>query len=167
MLWKGEVTTTARAQNNGTKNLIPVNMRTKEEARKISSNGGKASGEARRKKRDARQAAKFVLGLEPNLSKETRAALEKMGLKPDETPDIRLISILAIAQKAMKGDLQANKMLLEMAGDVDARTKIEQERLKIECERLKLEKERAEEASGDELPQIVIKTYNRGDGGDA
>ena len=108
-----------------------------------------------------------MLGLEPNLSKETRAALEKMGLQPDETPDIRLISILAIAQKAMKGDLQANKMLLEMAGDVDARTKIEQERLKIECERLKLEKERAEEASGDELPQIVIKTYNSGDGGDA
>lgn len=36
--------------SGNTQNLIPVTERTKEEARKISSNGGKASGKARRNK---------------------------------------------------------------------------------------------------------------------
>ena len=149
---------TARARNNGIKNLIPTTKLTKEEAKRISSNGGKASVEARRRKRDAKAAAKFVLGLEPDLPENTREALEKMGLRPDETPDIQLISMLAIAQKAMKGDLQANKMLLEFAGEVDARTKIEQERLALDRERLKIEQERKAISGGDDLPQIVINT---------
>ena len=36
--------------SNGTKNLIPLNKRTKEEQKEITTMGGKASGEARRKK---------------------------------------------------------------------------------------------------------------------
>ena len=59
--------------------------------------GGKASGEARRRRRDTRQAGKFVLELEPDLSKDTRKAIAKMGLQPEEIPDIRLLSLLAVA----------------------------------------------------------------------
>lgn len=40
---------------NGTKNLIPTNKRTKEEARRISSNGGKRSGEVRRARKTLRE----------------------------------------------------------------------------------------------------------------
>ena len=40
---------------NGTKNLIPTNKRTKEEARKISSKGGKRSGEVRRQRKTLRE----------------------------------------------------------------------------------------------------------------
>lgn len=40
---------------NGTKNLKPINTRTKEEARKISSNGGKRSGEVRRQRKTLRE----------------------------------------------------------------------------------------------------------------
>mgnify|MGYP005608415265 FL=1 len=36
-------------------NLIPANKRSKEEARKISSNGGKKSGEVRRKRKQLRE----------------------------------------------------------------------------------------------------------------
>lgn len=36
-------------------NLVPVTKRSKEEARKISSNGGKKSGEARRKRKTLRE----------------------------------------------------------------------------------------------------------------
>jgi hypothetical protein len=151
------VTATTRAKNNGEKNLIPVTKRSKEEARQMSSKGGKASGEARRRKRDTRQAAKFVLELEPDLSKDTRKALMKMGLKPEDIPDIRLISLLAIAQKAMKGDLQANKMLLELSGDIDARLKIEQEKLELERERLEFAIQRGGDGIDDSLPQIVIE----------
>ena len=81
----------------------------------------------------------------------------KMGLKPEDTPDIRLISLLAIAQKAMKGDLQANKMLLELSGDIDARLKIEQEKLELERERLEFAMQRGGDGIDDSLPQIVIE----------
>lgn len=137
--------------------MIPVNKRTKEEQKEIRSMGGKASAEARRRKRDTIQAAKFVLELEPDISKDTRKALIKMGLKPEEIPDIRLISLLAIAQKAMKGDLQANKMLLELSGDIDARLKIEQEKLKLERERLEFAMQRGGDGIDDSLPQVVIE----------
>ena len=40
---------------NGTKNLKPMNKRTKEEVKKIASKGGKASGEARRKRKTLRE----------------------------------------------------------------------------------------------------------------
>lgn len=157
----------ARAKNNGVKNLIPVNRRSKEEQRQIASKGGKASGEARRRRRDTRQAAKFVLELEPDLSKDTRKALAKMGLHAEEIPDIRLLSLLAIAQKAMKGDLQANRMLLELAGDVDARLKIEQDRLKLEREKLEFMVQQGGNAT-DDLPQIVIeRTVQNAGGGDS
>lgn len=36
-------------------NLVPTNKRSKEEARKISSNGGKKSGESRRKRKQLRE----------------------------------------------------------------------------------------------------------------
>ena len=146
----------ARAKNNGVKNLIPVNKRTKEEQKQIASKGGKASGEARRRRRDTRRAARFVLELEPDVSEKVRVSLSKMGLQEDEIPDIRLLSLLAIAQKAMKGDLQANRMLLELAGDVDARLKIEQDRLKLDREKLEFEMQKGGSVT-DDVPQIIIE----------
>ena len=151
-----EVKAIARAKNNGVKNLIPVNKRTKEEQKQIASKGGKASGEARRRRRDTRRAARFVLELEPDVSEKVRVSLSKMGLQEDEIPDIRLLSLLAIAQKAMKGDLQANRMLLELAGDVDARLKIEQDRLKLDREKLEFEMQKGGSVT-DDVPQIIIE----------
>jgi hypothetical protein len=40
---------------NGTKNLKPMNTRSKEEVRKIASKGGKNSGESRRKRKTLRE----------------------------------------------------------------------------------------------------------------
>ena len=82
--------------------------------------------------------------MQPNLPKKVMDALINMGLEPDgEKPDIRLISVLAVAQKAMKGDLKAIQSLLEMSGDVDARIQLERDRLKLERERLAFERERS------------------------
>ena len=47
--------------NDTTSNLIPQSERTKEEQRKIARQGGIASGEARRAKRDLRQALEMLL----------------------------------------------------------------------------------------------------------
>jgi hypothetical protein len=58
------------------KDLIPVTQRTKEEAKKISSNGGKKSGEARRKKRDLKERFKIALEFMGN---EKAKALKKSG----------------------------------------------------------------------------------------
>ena len=132
------------AHKNNEQNLIPASMRTPEERRRIAQKAGVASGEARRRKRNTKQTAKYILEMQPNLPKKVLDALINMGLDPDDDrPDIRLISIMAIAQKAMKGDLKANKMLLELSGDVDARTQLERERLKLEKERLAFERERS------------------------
>ena len=132
------------AHQNNEQNLIPASMRTPEERRRIAQKAGVASGEARRKKRNTKQTAKYVLELQPNLPKKVRDSMFNMGLDPEsDDPDIRLISILAIAQKAMKGDLKAANMLLELSGDVNARVQLERDRLKLERERLQFERERA------------------------
>lgn len=132
------------AHKNNEQNLIPNSMRTPEEVRENCRKGGIKSGEARRKKRNTKQTAKYVLELQPNLPKKVRDAMFNMGLEPDsDDPDIRLISILAIAQKAMKGDLKAANMLLELSGDVNARVQLERDRLKLERERLAFERERS------------------------
>ena len=144
--------TTARARNNGTKNLIPVNKRTKEEQKQITSMGGKASAQARRQRKETRALAKFVLDLIPELPTDTRKALGKMGLSKEEKPSIHLISMLAIAQKSMKGDLQANKWLEELAGNTDPRTELEREKLALEVARFEYEKKlrgEADEYNGD------------------
>lgn len=46
-------------------NLIPQSARTKEEQRRIATMGGKASGEARRRKRDMRELMKLMLEEKP------------------------------------------------------------------------------------------------------
>ena len=54
---------------DGTKNLKPVTERNKDEARAISSKGGKASGVARRKKADLKKAFETLLSLDVTDSK--------------------------------------------------------------------------------------------------
>lgn len=112
-----------------------------------------------------------MLTATPQMSEKLKKQLrDQMGLDLDDSEMCTTAAMISVKliQQAMSGDKEAARMVFEMAGQsVDAKTITERDRLKIERERLKLEKERAGEASGDELPQIVIKTYNRGDGGDA
>lgn len=145
------------AKNCNLNNLRSFAELTTEERREIARRAGAASGEARRRKRNTKQAAKFVLELQPDLPPKLRQALIKMGLSEDEVPDIRLVTALSIAQKAMNGDLKASKMLLEMSGDIDARTQLEKERLKLERERLEYERMRNNVSTDPSRPQIIIQ----------
>lgn len=102
------------SKRDGTANLKPFDQRTEEEQRAIRSKGGKASGEARRKKRDAKSAARLILSL-PTVDKVTKS-LEKLGIE-DETEYTNMVSIFAMAYiKAMKGDIGAMRFIVEMAG---------------------------------------------------
>ena len=95
-------------------NLVSIGDRTTEEQREICSKGGKASGAARRKKRDAKSAARLILSL-PTVDKVTKS-LEKLGID-DEAEYTNMVSIFAMAYlKAMKGDIGAMRFIIEMAG---------------------------------------------------
>ena len=126
-------------RHDGTNNLIPNSQRTPEELREMTRKGGIKSGEARRRKRDTKATAKMVLELIPNLPPQTQASLAKMGLDPETKPDVRLLAMLQLAQKAMNGDFNAIKMLLDYGGYIDARTQLDKDRLKLEKERAQLQ----------------------------
>ena len=92
--------------------------------------GGIASGEARRRKRDARKIMLEILSAKPELDKGTLANLHKLGIygkgKGKDTYDIETIINAAIAQKAMRGDVKAYRAMLEAIGE-DVRTRLYRE----------------------------------------
>ncbi len=93
-------------------NLKPV--RTKEEAKKRGANGGKKSGEARRRKRDAQAAAKLILDLP--CSESTATNLEKMFVtEKDFTNRVALFARAFLS--AQSGDVKAMEFLIKAAGE--------------------------------------------------
>ena len=81
--------------------------RTPEERKRIATAGGKASGEVRREKRDLRKIMRQILDTEIINDKGT----------PEE---VRYTMALAVARRAMKGDIFAFKTCGEYAGEAPA-----------------------------------------------
>jgi hypothetical protein len=93
----------------GNDNLIPMNERTKDEQREIARKGGKASGEARRRKRTLRQIAEM-------LADETLPVPQPDGTTKTLTYDVAMIQ--RQYQKAIaEGDTQAAKFLTNLLGE--------------------------------------------------
>lgn len=94
--------------------LIPLNERTKEEQRRIASEGGKASGVARRQRKAIKETVEMILGL-PVMDRKEWNALAKMGLDPEEITQQAALA-MAIIQNAKKrgspGDLETLEKLL-------------------------------------------------------
>lgn len=142
-------------------NLIPFSERTEEDQRRIRSAGGKKSGEVRRKKRDARQAAKLILNL-PVEFDAVRANLKKMGVDPDDMTN--MVALMArMFTKGMEGDDKAVRLLLEMSGDTP-RQKNEDARLKMEKEKHRKEMEIMSDSSNitEEAEDLVIYVPDNG-----
>ena len=99
---------------DGTKNLKPVTERTKDEARAISSKGGKASGVARRKKADLKKAFETLLSLDVTDSK-IKKQLEEMGMAGNNE------ALLAFAtfQQAVKGNKKATENIIKLTNSKD------------------------------------------------
>lgn len=106
----------------GKENLIPVTKRTKEEARRISTAGGKASGVARRKKRTMREIAEMVATMELKDPKML-AALHAAGFQDPITNDDA--AFFGLIRKAQTGDPSAMKLLAEMRGQYSTRVEVE------------------------------------------
>ena len=114
----------------GEENLIPMSERSKEEVRTLASKGGKKSGEVRRKKRDAKNAARLILNL--TAAEGVQKNLEAMGV--EEEDHTNMVAIMARAfQKAMTGDVGAMNFLMEMSAQ-SPRFKLEEERHRKEMQ---------------------------------
>jgi predicted phage terminase large subunit-like protein len=106
----------AKSGHNGTANLKPV--RTKEEAKRKGRNGGIASGEARRAKKNMRQMAKMLMDMEVSKKMESvRETMTNMGVdKEDQTYQGAVV--VRLVTNAMAGDNTAIRMLGELTGDI-------------------------------------------------
>lgn len=97
------------------KNIIPNSERTAEERREIAAAGGRASGEARRRKKSLREAAELYLSL-PVSDKRAWKKLAKDGVAPEDV-DNQMAIIAGLSIKAAKGDAKAAKVLFDLIGD--------------------------------------------------
>jgi hypothetical protein len=97
------------------RNLIPMEKRSPEEAREMGRKGGRASGEARRRKKSLREAAELYLSL-PVSDKRAWNKLAKDGVAPEDV-DNQMAIIAGLSIKAAKGDAKAAKVLFDLLGD--------------------------------------------------
>ena len=92
-------------------------IRTSEQAKKKGSAGGKKSGEVRRenarRKRDAREAVRFILDLAAQ--GQLAENLEKLGVETEDQTNMAALQA-SLFTYAMRGDLNAYKTLMKMAG---------------------------------------------------
>ena len=137
---------------DGTKNLKPVTERTKDEARAISSKGGKASGIARRKKADLKKAFETLLSLDVTDSK-IKKQLEEMGMAGNNE------ALLAFAtfQQAVKGNQKATENIIKLTNTKD-KYDIQEQKERIKA--LKHEnRERAESEKGSNETIEIVDTW--------
>ncbi len=105
---------------DGTPNLIPMNQRSEEEAKNMGAKGGKKSGETRRRQRDVRKAWEQVLKAQPQLNDKLVKQLEGLGIKGKgkngRKYDVLTVSLAALGNKCMAGDVRALRLMLEILG---------------------------------------------------
>lgn len=100
------------------KNLIPNSERTPSELREMCSNGGKASGVARRRKKSLREAADLYLSLPFRDGRKLRAMVRD-GLDPNEI-DNQMAVIVGLAKMAQMGNSKSAKLLFELLDESGA-----------------------------------------------
>ena len=99
-------------KEDGYKNLVPVNQRSKEEQRQIQSAGGKASGVARRRQKTQAEIIRQIMALKLTVE-EGAEKLEALGLDPTWATDANV----AVMQKARKGDVESLRYLRDTIGE--------------------------------------------------
>lgn len=135
-------------------NLKPV--RTKSEARERGRNGGKASGEARRRKADFRKTLNMLLTTEID-SPEWTPLLESLGL--DSTLETALN--MAMIKEGLAGNVKAYEVIAKYAGQ-SSQTDADEEEQRIRTDRAKRarDQEIGDESGADENIQSFLKAMN-------
>ena len=101
------------------KNLIPMDQRSKSEARELGRNGGIASGVSRRRKRSLKEAADLYLSL-PVSDRKMWNKISRRGVDPDDI-DNQMAMIIGLTMAATAGDAKAAKVIVDLLGE-DARS---------------------------------------------
>lgn len=96
--------------------LTPFNTMDAEKQKAIATLGGKASGVARRKAKNMREAARILLEAPLLDDAKTAAVLEQMGLEADQQSAI----LLAAIGKAKRGDIEAARYARDTSGQAPA-----------------------------------------------
>lgn len=130
-------------------NLIPFDKRSEREAREFGRKGGKASGEARRKKADFRKTLNLLLTAKID-SPEWTPVLEALGL--DSTLESAVNA--AMIREALKGNVKAYEAIARYSGQSD-RTEAdhEEQRVRVDKEQAQAEaiKKKSELNEADEI----------------
>lgn len=137
-------------------NLIPFHKRTEKEQREIRSEGGKASGKARRRKADFRKTLNMLLTAEIE-NEEYKPVLESLGV------ECTLESALLMAQvkQAIEGNTKAAYFVAQYAGQSE-RTPADDEEQRIRTDRAKRarDQEIGDNDGTDENIQSFLKAMN-------
>ena len=97
-------------------NLVPITSRTPEERAEIGRKGGINSGKSKKKARNMREAARILLEAPLHDDPEMAAALEILGLEPDQQGAI----LAAAARRAKVGDIEAARFVRDTSGQSPA-----------------------------------------------
>ena len=99
-------------------NLVPLESRSKEEARKIRSQGGKASVKVRRAKKSMRELCKIVLSMPLGEGSTVDVEdIKNLRAVAGENISVEAAMILKQVQKALKGDTRAFESVRDTAGE--------------------------------------------------
>lgn len=99
---------------NGRDNLIPFDKLTEEEQRKIASKGGKASVEARKKKKNMKEALQLLLSLDVK-SLKVREQLKALGIEESDMNN-EMALMVSMLNKALKGDKGCAEFIRDTSG---------------------------------------------------
>lgn len=143
----------------GHENLIPNSKRTPDELRKIASAGGKASGEARRKKANFRKTLNAWLTAEID-SPEWSPLLESMGL--DSTIESAVTG--AMIKEALSGNVKAFEVIAKYSGQ-SAQTEADDTEQELKVKGMNLDNEgKQKEVNGEEkggFSASIIEAYKK------
>ena len=102
-------------REDGYKNLVPLNKRTKEEQRTIQQDGGISSGISRRRKRSLKEAADLYLSL-PVSDRKMWNKISRRGVDPEDI-DNQMAMIIGLTMAATAGDAKAAKVIVDLLGE--------------------------------------------------
>lgn len=97
-------------------NLVPIEHLSNDEAKRRGSAGGKASGEARRKKKTIKETINLMLSM-PIINDKTKKQMQQLGYT-DEDMINQTALVLAMYKKALNGDVSAFNTLSDRSGEV-------------------------------------------------
>lgn len=103
-----------KGNHRGDENLVPMNQRSKGEARSLGAKGGIASGVSRRRKRDMQQALNAILDMP--LKKGKLQQIRNLSEVKGKNITAEQAMLLAMVNKALKGNVQAATWVRDTAG---------------------------------------------------